>query len=204
MSQPQESRAAVPRRRNEDFDMHAAARRVLSAAGFEPDLDGAVRRQLEAIKGPAPFEPGVKDLRHLPWSSIDNTESRDLDQVEVAEALPDGAIRIIVGIADVDSLVPKASPLDEHAFTNCTSVYTGIDVFPMLPEQLSTDYTSLNEVEDRLAIAIETVVSATGDVVSHDVYRAMVHNRAKLAYEGVGAYLEGSALPLEVEGNATF
>src|SRR5215510_2200820 len=203
MSQPERPRAAVPRRRNEDFDMHAAARRVLSGAGFEPDLDGAAKRQLEAIKGPAPFDPGVKDLRHLPWSSIDNTESRDLDQVEVAEALANGAIRIIVGIADVDSLVPKGSPLDEHAFANCTSVYTGIDVFPMLPEQLSTDFTSLNEGEDRLAIAVETVVSATGDAVSHDVYRAIVHNHAKLAYEGVGAYLEGSPLPPKLEGNAT-
>src|SRR5215813_7994988 len=166
------------------------------------DMEAAVR-QLDAITGPAPLPPGVKDLRHLPWSSIDNTESRDLDQVEVAEALPDGAIRIIVGIADVDSLVPKGLPLDEHAFTNCTSVYTGIDVFPMLPEQLSTDYTSLNEGEDRLAIAIETVVSPTGDVVSHDVYRAMVHNRAKLAYEGVGAYLESGVLPPKASGNAT-
>jgi len=203
MSQPHELRSGSPRRRDNGFDMHAAAQRVLSAAGFEPGLDGAAKRQLEGIKGPAPTEPGVKDLRHLPWSSIDNTESRDLDQVEVAEALPDGAIRIIVGIADVDSLVPKGSPLDEHAFTNCTSVYTGIDVFPMLPEQLSTDYTSLNEGEDRLAIAIETVVSATGDVVSHDVYRAMVHNRAKLAYEGVGAYLESGVLPPKASGNAT-
>src|SRR5262245_18216659 len=122
MSQPQESRAAVLRRRNEDFDMHAAARRVLSAAGFEPDLEGAAKRQLETIKGPARSEPGVKDLRHLPWSSIDNTESRDLDQVEVAESLASDAIRIIVGIADVDSLIPKDSPLDEHAFANCTSV----------------------------------------------------------------------------------
>jgi VacB/RNase II family 3'-5' exoribonuclease len=203
MSQPQGSRAGAPRRRNDDFDMHAAARRVLSAARFEPDFDGAAQRQLEAIKGPAPIEPGVKDLRHLPWSSIDNTESRDLDQVEVAESLANGAIRIIVGIADVDSLVPKGSPLDEHAFANCTSVYTGVDVFPMLPEQLSTDFTSLNEGEDRLAIAIETVVSATGDAVSHDVYRAIVHNYAKLAYEGVGAYLEGSQLPPKLEGNAT-
>jgi VacB/RNase II family 3'-5' exoribonuclease len=203
MSQAHDTRSGSPRRRDNGFDMHAAARRVLSAAGFAPDLDGAAKGQLDAIKGPAPTESGVKDLRYLPWSSIDNTESRDLDQVEVAEALPDGAIRIIVGIADVDSLVPHGSPLDEHAFTNCTSVYTGVDVFPMLPERLSTDYTSLNEGEDRLAIAIETVISATGDVVSHDVYRAMVQNRAKLAYEGVGAYLESGVLPPKASGNAT-
>src|SRR5262245_61554654 len=92
------------------FDMHAAARRVLGAAGFEPDLDEASRRQLGAIAGPAGLQPGVRDLRALPWSSIDNNESRDLDQVEVAERLPNDAIRLIVGIADVDSLVPQASP----------------------------------------------------------------------------------------------
>jgi ribonuclease R len=202
MSQAHGSRPGGSRRRSDDFDMHAAARRVLTAAGFEADLDGAAKRQLEAIHGAASIEAGVKDLRALPWSSIDNTESRDLDQVEVAESLPNGAIRVIVGIADVDSLVPQGSPLDAHAFANCTSVYTGIDVFPMLPEQLSTDFTSLNEGEDRLAIAIETVVSATGDVVSHDVYRAMVHNHAKLAYEGVGAYLEGGEPPPKLAGNA--
>jgi exoribonuclease-2 len=184
------------------FDMHAAARRVLRAEGFEPDLGEAARRQLDRIGGPAGMEPGVRDLREKPWSSIDNTESRDLDQVEYAEALPNGAIRIVVGIADVDSLVPKDTPIDQHAFANCTSVYTGIDVFPMLPEKLSTDFTSLNEGEDRLAIAIETVVGAGGDVASHDVYRAMVRNGAKLAYEHVGAYLEGGPLPKKAEGNA--
>ena len=184
------------------FDMHGAARRALRAEGFEPDVSEAARQQLDRIVGPAGTEPGVRDLRDKPWSSIDNTESRDLDQVEYAETLPDGAIRIVVGIADVDSLVPKDTPLDRHAFANCTSVYTGIDVFPMLPEKLSTDFTSLNEGEDRLAIAIETVVGADGDVVSHDVYRAMVRNGAKLAYEHVGAYLEGGALPKKVEGSA--
>ena len=80
----------------------------------------------------------MRDLRDRPWSSIDNNESRDLDQIEVAEQLADGAIRLVVGIADVDALVPKGTPLDEHAYANCTSVYTGVDVFPMLPEKLST------------------------------------------------------------------
>ena len=184
------------------FDMHAAARRVLRAEGFEPEISEAAQHQLDRITGPAAMDPGVRDLRDKPWSSIDNTESRDLDQVEYAEALPDGAIRVVVGIADVDSLVPKDTPLDQHAFANCTSVYTGIDVFPMLPEKLSTDFTSLNEGEDRLAIAIETVVGADGEVASHDVYRAMVRNGAKLAYEHVGAYLEGGTLPKKIEGNA--
>ena len=187
---------------NGHFDIHAAARRILLAANFEPDIDAAGHKQLDALTAPAPMPAGVRDLRQLPWSSIDNTESRDLDQVEVAEALPDGSIKLIVGIADVDSLVPKGSPLDEHALANCTSVYTGIDVFPMLPEKLSTDLTSLNESADRLAIAIETVVDRNGDVTSFDVYRAMVHNYAKLAYESVGEWLGGGSAPEKVNGNA--
>src|SRR4051812_18546345 len=185
------------------FDMHAAARRVLTTAGFEPDLDAAAKAQADKLSVPAPIEPGVKDLRSLPWSSIDNTESRDLDQVEVAEALPNGSIKLIVGIADVDALVGKDTPLDKHAYTNCTSVYTGIAVFPMLPEKLSTDLTSLNENEDRLSLAIETVVDANGDVISYDVYRAMTRNTAKLAYEDVGEFLAGGAPPKKVAGNKT-
>jgi len=188
--------------RNGHFDIHAAARRVLMAAGFEADINEAARQQLDRLTNPAPMPAGVCDLRRLPWSSIDNTESRDLDQVEVAEALPDGSVKLIVGIADVDALVPKGSPLDEHALANCTSVYTGIDVFPMLPEKLSTDLTSLNENADRLAIAIETVVDKNGDVVSFDVYRAMVRNQAKLAYDGVGEWLGGGNVPDKVNGNA--
>jgi exoribonuclease R len=187
---------------NGHFDINAAARRILLAANFEPDIDAAGHKQLDALTAPAPMPAGVRDLRQLPWSSIDNTESRDLDQVVVAEALPAGSIKLIVGIADVDSLVPKGSPLDEHALANCTSVYTGIDVFPMLPEKLSTDLTSLNESADRLAIAIETVVDRNGDVTSFDVYRAMVHNYAKLAYESVGEWLGGGSAPEKVNGNA--
>ena len=185
------------------FDVKAAARRVVTTAGFEPDLNAAAKQQLEGITRPAPLDHQVKDLRDRPWSSIDNTESRDLDQIEMAEQLDNGAIRLVVGIADVDVLVPKGSPLDVHAFANCTSVYTGVEVFPMLPEQLSTDFTSLNENADRLIIAIETVVSAQGEVVSYDVYRAMARNTAKLAYDEVGAWLDGDAPPSKVAGNAT-
>ncbi|HEY9226462.1 MAG TPA: RNB domain-containing ribonuclease [Gemmatimonadaceae bacterium] len=184
------------------FDMHAAARRVLATAGFQPELDESARRQLAEIEGPGLLGADVRDLRDMPWSSIDNNESRDLDQVEVAERLPNDGIRLIVGIADVDCLVPKASPLDSHAYANCTSVYTGVDVFPMLPEKLSTNFTSLNEGEDRLAIAIETVVNVHGDILSHDVYRAMVRNSAKLTYEGVGAFLDGEPPPAKVAASS--
>jgi exoribonuclease-2 len=183
------------------FDLHAAARRILVAAGFEADANGAVHQQLDRLTAPAPIESGVKDMRDRPWSSIDNDESRDLDQVEVAEKMPDGSIRLVVGIADVDALVSKGSPIDEHAYANCTSVYTGVEVFPMLPEKLSTGLTSLNENEDRLAIAIETVVNEQGDVVSFDVYRVALRNKAQLAYDEVGAWLAGEAPPRKVAGN---
>ena len=185
------------------FDLPAAARRAVLAAGFEPDINAEAKRQLDAIDGPAPIPPAVRDLRDRPWSSIDNTESRDLDQIEMAEQLPDGSIRLVIGVADVDVLVPKGSPLDEHAFSNCTSVYTGVEMFPMLPEKLSTDFTSLNEGTDRLIIAIETVVNDQGEVVSHDVYRAMARNGAKLAYDEVGTWLDGGAPPKKLAGNVT-
>ena len=191
----------APHQGGDHFDLAAAARRILQAQGFEPDLDDAARQQLAALSRPAAMDPGLRDLRDLPWSSIDNTESRDLDQVEVAEKTSEDCIRLIVGIADVDALVPKGSAIDEHAYANCTSVYTGIQVFPMLPEKLSTGLTSLNEAEDRVAIAIETVVNAQGDVVSFDVYRAMLRNGAKLAYEEVGAWLTGGSPPEKVAGN---
>jgi exoribonuclease-2 len=183
------------------FDMHAAARRIVAAGGFEPDLPNPARDQLNHITAPAPITSGVRDLRDRPWSSIDNDESRDLDQIEYAERLDDGAIRVVVGIADVDALVERGTPLDEHANANSTSVYTGVAVFPMLPERLSTDLTSLNEGQDRLALAIETVVNADGDVVSYDVYRAMVHNNAQLAYDSVGAWLAGGSAPPKVAAN---
>src|SRR4051812_47813864 len=115
--------------RQRAFDMQAAVRRVLATAGFEADLDTSASQQLAGIHGPAVAPSGIKDLRELPWSSIDNDESRDLDQVEVAERLPGGNIKLIVGIADVDALVPKGTPLDQHALANCTSVYTGVQVF---------------------------------------------------------------------------
>jgi VacB/RNase II family 3'-5' exoribonuclease len=184
------------------FDLHAAARRVLLAAGFALDYDDTARKQIDAITGPAAAEPGLKDMRDRLWSSIDNTESRDLDQIEIAEALPDGTVRLTVAIADVEALVPKASALDVRAAANATSVYTGVDVFPMLPEKLSTGFTSLNEGEDRVAVAIETVVNKDGDVVSYDVYRAFVRNRAKLAYEDVGAWLDGGTPPEKIANNA--
>ena len=127
------------------------------------------------------------------WSSIDNDTSRDLDQIEVAEQLSDGDIKVLIGIADVDYDVPKASPIDQHAASQTTTVYTGVRNFSMIPETLSTGLTSLLENQDNAAIIIEYVVSGDGHVKSNDLYRALVRNRAQLTYNGVGAWLEGTA-----------
>jgi exoribonuclease-2 len=135
-------------------------------------------------------------MRKVLWSSIDNNESRDLDQVEYVERLPDGRLRLLVGIVDVDVFVPKGSAVDQHAFVNTVSVYTPAIIFPMLPEQLSTDQTSLLEGQDRLALVIELTITSKGAVSSKDIYRAAVHNHAKLNYEEVGAWLDGrSSVP---------
>ena len=177
-------------------DLREAARLTMLANGFQPDFPPEVQLEVaelddEDVEEAARDVP--RDLRKFLWSSIDNRESRDLDQVEYAERLADGEIRLYIGIADVDALVGKGSAVDEHAAENTTSVYTGIVVFPMLPERLSTDLTSLNEDEDRCAIVVELDVAADGSITREDAYRALVRNRAKLAYEPVGRWLSGTA-----------
>jgi exoribonuclease R len=159
--------------------------------GFEPDFSAEVMREVERLDD-LPFQAGARDLRALLWSSVDNRESRDLDQVEVAERLPDDLIRVRIGVADVGSLVPLGSAADAHAASNTTSVYTGVAVFPMLPERLSTDLTSLNEGEERRAVIIEFDVALDGALGNASVYRGLLHNRAKLTYHEVGAWLEGA------------
>jgi VacB/RNase II family 3'-5' exoribonuclease len=174
-------------------DLEAIARRAMLDKGLLPDFAPAALKQLSAITQPAASGSGIRDLRSLLWSSIDNDDSRDLDQLEVAEALPGNVCRILVAIADVDSIVAIGSPLDDHARANTTSVYTDAKIFPMLPEKLSTDFTSLGESQDRLAMVIEFSVAADGALSSPGAYRALVRNRAKLAYDGVGEWLSGSA-----------
>ncbi|MCX5742478.1 MAG: RNB domain-containing ribonuclease [Proteobacteria bacterium] len=170
------------------IDLGEIARRILQANGFEPempDLDASVPDR-------DPID-GVVDLRDLPWSSIDNADSKDLDQIEYAEELPAGAIRLLVGIADVDALAPKGSPIDRHAAVNTATLYTPAHIFPMLPELLSIDRTSLLEDRQRLAMITEMVVRADGslDDAATKIYPARVRNHAKLVYERVGAWLEG-------------
>ena len=168
------------------------ARQAMIDRGLRPEFDAAVRRQLDEIHAPARDEGGdTRDLRDLPWSSIDNDDSRDLDQLTWAEDRGDGDTRILIAVADVDALVRKDTPIDRHARHNTTSVYTAAHVFPMLPEKLSTDLTSLNEGEDRMAVVMDITVNADGHIVQEDVYRALVHNHAKLAYDRVAAWLDG-------------
>ena len=171
--------------------LKSAAAAAMRANGFEPDFSPAVMREVRSLDSTDDARPaGVLDLRALPWSSIDNRESRDLDQIEVAERHRDNSIRVRIGVADVGSRVPLGSAADAHAAANTTSVYTGVAVFPMLPERLSTDLTSLNEGEDRLALVIEFDVAPDGSLRNASVYPALVHNRAKLTYDAVGLWLE--------------
>jgi VacB/RNase II family 3'-5' exoribonuclease len=177
-------------------DLTEIARRAMAERGLEPYFSRQAQTELERIAGPARSSvPGTRNLRDLLWCSIDNDDSRDLDQLSVSESLPGGAVKILVAVADVDAIVKKKTVIDEHARRNTTSVYTAAAIFPMLPERLSTDWTSLNEREDRLAIVVEMVVGADGSVGESAVYPAVVHNRAKLAYDAVAAWLEGTAPP---------
>lgn len=168
----------------------AIARRAMIERGFLPDFSADALEEARAATPPAP-DPSLRDQRSLPWCSIDNDDSKDLDQLSVST----GPRTVLVAIADVDLLVPRGSALDRHATVNATSVYTPARNFPMLPERLSTDLTSLNEGVDRAAVVVELEVDGEGMVSRSAVYRSLVRNQAKLAYPSVGAWLEGAAPP---------
>ena len=181
---------------SDSVDLFAIAHRAMIEAGFIPDLPATIKKEIKAIAAgtpPSSSSASVRDLRTFLWSSIDDSKSRDLDQVEYAEALAKGEARVLVGIADVDARVAKGSAIDEHAEANGTSVYAGVRTFPMLPEELSTDLTSLNAGEDRLAVVTEMVVAPDGTVKNTDIYLALLRSHAKLSYEAVGAWLDGKA-----------
>jgi exoribonuclease-2 len=187
-----------------DFDLAAAAREEMIHEGFNPDFPPGTDAQLSTIRarGAVQLDNGVHDLRHMLWSSIDNDDSRDLDQIEVAERVANG-IRVVVAIADVDATVTAGTPIDQHASSQTTTVYTGVKTFPMLPEELSTNLTSLNEGADRIAIAIDMVVAPDGCIAASSIYRALVRNAAQLTYSGVGPWLEGTAgAPAKVAASA--
>jgi exoribonuclease-2 len=174
------------------------ARRAMIDKGLVPDFSAAAQAELGKIQGLAPAveERGdsstIHDLTGLVWASIDNDDSRDLDQLTVAETLPGSTVKVSVAVADVDALVKRGSAIDEHARQNTTSVYTAGAIFPMLPERLSTDLTSLGFDEERLAVVVEMVFGADGTLQRSDIYRARVRNHAKLAYNSVAAWLESS------------
>ena len=172
------------------------AHRVMLEKGLLPDFSAEALAELARIQTPsATDDEKVRDLRHLLWASIDNDDSLDLDQLTVAEAMSGDAVKIRVAVADVDSIVKSGSAIDDHACHNTTSVYTAATIFSMLPEKLSTNLTSLNFKEDRLAVVIEMIIDSDGSVKDSDIFRAHVRNHAKLAYNSVAAWLEGGVTP---------
>jgi exoribonuclease-2 len=178
-------------------DLVRLATRAMFERGLQPEFSIQVLQQLAAITGAA-SEAGadLRDLTPLLWCSIDNDDSADLDQLTVCETLPQGAVKLRVAIADVDALVKKGTAIDDHARANTTSVYTSARIFPMLPERLCTDLTSLNFDQDRLALVTEMEFQADASLISASVYRARVRNKAKLAYDAVSDWIEGGgALP---------
>jgi exoribonuclease-2 len=187
------------------FNLLVAAHAAMIEHGFQPDFPAGTDTELSAIQAhpEPPAAQGAQDLRKLLWSSIDNDTSKDLDQIEWAEQLADGRIRVLIGVADVDARVIEGSIIDVHAKSETTSVYTGVKVFPMLPAELSEGITSLNENEDRVALVIEFTVDQAGTAADGKAYRALVRNRAQLAYNAVGAWLEGTGpAPAKVAASA--
>ena len=182
------------------INLQQIARRAMISRGLAPDFPTALLDELKQINFPATYQRDqAKDLRKLLWCSVDNADSLDLDQLSYAEQLPDNKVRLLVAIADVDALVTPQSDIDNHARQNTASIYTVAQLFPMLPEKLSTDLTSMRLGEDRCAVVVEMIVGDDGAVQQSDVYCAMVFNHAKLQYESLGAWLEGNGpIPSEV------
>ncbi|BCA53842.1 ribonuclease II [Nitrospira sp. KM1] len=178
---------------NDRVNLRDIARRAMAERDLFPDFSSAAIAELARIHAPADQTPNTRDLRKWLWASIDNDDSRDLDQLTVAEQRRDGSVTVMVAVADVDALVAKDSALDAHAGHNTTSVYTSGGIFPMLPEKLSTDFTSLNEGQDRQAIVVELLVAQDGSVTASTLFQALVRNHAKLTYDGVSAWLTGTA-----------
>ncbi len=169
------------------------ARRAMMERGLLPDFSPQALAELDRIRDPAKStEEPTRDLRDLLWCSIDNDDSLDLDQLTVAQPVSKEAVKILVAISDVDAIVRNGSAIDHHARQNTTSIYTAAAIFPMLPEKLSTDLTSLNHGTDRLAIVMEMEIAKDGSLQSSDIYGATVRNHAKLAYNSVAAWLEGN------------
>jgi VacB/RNase II family 3'-5' exoribonuclease len=176
--------------------LHEVANEAMTSRGLGTEFSPAALQEVQKMGGPAPIDgPGVKDLRKLAWASIDNDDTKDIDQLAYAEDLGDGRTKLMVAVADVAAAIPKGSALDQQAQQNTVTVYTPGKIFPMLPEQLSTDWTSLGPDVDRRALVTEMIVDKDGNVESSQVYQAAVNNKAKLAYKGVSKWMEGEEAP---------
>ncbi len=180
------------RRQTHRHDLNAIAHRAMLERGLLPDFSTAVLAEVARLNSTSAAQSGARDLRDLLWCSIDNDDSRDLDQLSVAEPGAAGAVRILVAVADVDATVTTGSAIDGHARHNTTSVYTAAAIFPMLPERLSTDLTSLGEGEERPAMIVDMAINGDGSLGAEEIYRAVVRNQAKLAYNSVAAWLDGT------------
>ncbi|HEY4749058.1 MAG TPA: RNB domain-containing ribonuclease [Steroidobacteraceae bacterium] len=173
-------------------ELQRIAHQLMLDNGLEPDFSSAATAQLATITAAARQSgPQIRDLRSLLWCSIDNDDSRDLDQLSVAQPASDGSVKILVALADVAGTVAAGSAIDAHASANTTSVYTPAQIFPMLPERLSTDLTCLAENQERMSLVIDMSIAPDGTLKASDIYRALVLNRAKLAYDSVAAWLDG-------------
>ena len=173
-------------------DLSRIAAMVMKEHGLEPEFSSDVRNQLGLLNAPGEDrDPHIHDLTELLWCSLDNDDSQDLDQLTTCSAIDNGKHKIFIAIADVDVLIKKDSPIDQHAKINTASVYTSARIFPMLPEKLSTNLTSLNLNETRLALVTEVIIGQHGEVIGSTIYRAKVRNKAKLAYDAVSAWIEG-------------
>lgn len=177
------------------FSLDDLAVSAMLERGFLPDFSEAVSKEVSAFTEDslAIDNAAYRDLRSWLWFSVDNIDSRDLDQLTFAEKLPDGKFKIYVAVANVEHLVKRFTAIDTHAANNTTSVYTPSRIFPMLPLRLSTDLTSLNPNQDRLAFIFEGTISKEGTLDNYDVYIAHVHNHAQLVYEAVSDWLDGKA-----------
>ena len=185
---------------NQKSYLQKLARMALQEHGFLPEFSKEVEEELKFITGPGIMETGMRDLTDLPWCSIDNDDSLDLDQLTVAIPVDESKTRLLVGIADVDCLVPKGSKIDEHAHHNTTSLYTDVEIFPMLPTKLSNDLTSLNPGQKRRAIVFDMEIGTMGEILSYEIYEALILNHAKLAYNSLAQWLEGEGkLPEALE-----
>jgi VacB/RNase II family 3'-5' exoribonuclease len=174
-----------------NVNLQVAARQCMLEHGFDPDFSKAVQEEVQSLQAHPPVpQPDVRDLRALLWSSIDNDTSRDLDQIELAQEMEDGMVRIQIAIADVDAYVRAGSAIDKHAAEQTTTVYTGVRNFSMLPDELSTGLTSLLEGQERFCVVYEFSVDSEGCVGTSNIYRASVQNHAQLAYPSVGAWLQ--------------